>query len=920
MTFDREPSERWHREVPGARWFKADLHVHTIDDWPGKRAKMPSGIAKPESPEEIRRYARMFLAGAVKRGVQVLGLTPHSARIHPNRDDSAVWTIVDEWNQGVDDDGIPFRDKIYAVFPGFEPSLNDGSEGLHLIFLFDPEIGHQSYLKAFDMAMGGLYPWDGTRLLMSQKRAEEVFREFHDFRDQQGAQTGWPQWQHVVLAPHMDGHKGLLSAMKSQVLQYFQSEEIAGLELSDEKLPEEVLENRDWLAKGMKRYRHAFFHSTDAYTIHQIGTRHTWIKLASPRVEALRQAFIASDSRVRIGFERAADASLKQIADPPDVMLNGRAWLKSVTVQGGASFFGGSENGQPRTTCFRLSPDLTCVIGGSMTGKSTFLDGLRHYVKATLPSDPQVRKQVQGRAEQRFSGGAPTINLAIPGRDPAQNFPQRWPADFFAQNELQRLAEDPEAVEDILRRLVQTETDGIRDRGRRLGRLDTELRRLATEELSSLDATVADVEQESERCRQAKLELEEFKTAGVEVLNQVSGDLERWRAWMADYGEFESALADTVRRVSELDLPAIEFDPYSTIAPELATTVSRAMTDWDRIRRAFKDTPRQFKAWSAQAHSAVAMLESARNSLQAQVSSHLASQGISAGKIRELDALNRRASRLPATESRLATLREELLKTQQRFERRLDHRNDLVQQQRDAYMRVAEVIHEDFGDRISVRRVDHGRQEPLKKFLLALSERGITRWWNGLAPGREPDPQTLLRHLERRTLHQVGMSSAVTTTFVECMTRSRRRELAAVRCSDRYILEMNLEGSWRELSQLSGGQRVSVLLTLLLETSDDKPLIIDQPEDELDNRFLFDTVLPALKRLKGRRQIIVATHDANIVVNGDADQVVQLEATSTHGWIAHAGAIEDRSVRDAIVATVDGGDEAFQLRHRKYGF
>ena len=105
-----------------------------------------------------------------------------------------------------------------------------------------------------------------------------------------------------------------------------------------------------------------------------------------------------------------------------------------------------------------------------------------------------------------------------------------------------------------------------------------------------------------------------------------------------------------------------------------------------------------------------------------------------------------------------------------------------------------------------------------------------------------------------------------------------------------------------------------------METTDDRPLVIDQPEDELDNRFLFDTVLPALKRLKGRRQIIVATHNPNIVVNGDADQVIQLEATANRGSVANAGAIENPVVRDAIVRTVDGGDEAFRLRRLKYGF
>ncbi len=135
------------------------------------------------------------------------------------------------------------------------------------------------------------------------------------------------------------------------------------------------------------------------------------------------------------------------------------------------------------------------------------------------------------------------------------------------------------------------------------------------------------------------------------------------------------------------------------------------------------------------------------------------------------------------------------------------------------------------------------------------------------------------------------------------------------------VLELRMDdGSYRRLEDLSGGQRVSVLLSLWLETRDERPLVIDQPEDELDNRFLFDTVLPALKRLKGRRQIIVATHDANIVVNGDADQVIQLEASSNHGRVAETGAIEDPAVRDAIVRTVDGGDDAFRLRRLKYGF
>ena len=165
------------------------------------------------------------------------------------------------------------------------------------------------------------------------------------------------------------------------------------------------------------------------------------------------------------------------------------------------------------------------------------------------------------------------------------------------------------------------------------------------------------------------------------------------------------------------------------------------------------------------------------------------------------------------------------------------------------------------------------------------------------------------------------MSETVQETLLVQLTPTKRRELAALRCRDKYVLEFRMDdGRYRLLEDLSGGQRVNLLLSLLLETNDERPLVIDQPEDELDNRFLFETLLPVLKRLKGRRQIILATHNANIVVNGDADQVVHLEATANRGRVANSGAIEEPAIRDAIVRTVDGGEEAFRMRRLKYGF
>lgn len=198
------------------------------------------------------------------------------------------------------------------------------------------------------------------------------------------------------------------------------------------------------------------------------------------------------------------------------------------------------------------------------------------------------------------------------------------------------------------------------------------------------------------------------------------------------------------------------------------------------------------------------------------------------------------------------------------------------------------------------------------------------RYRNGAtADGCSVTVDALLTALRNDDFTALGMSETVADRFKEAMTKARLRKLTAIRCSDRYALDMRMPDDptvWRGLEDLSGGQRIAVLLSLLLETNDDRPLVIDQPEDELDNRFLWDTILPALRRLKGRRQVVVATHDANIVVNGDADQVVLLRASAYHGRVKLEGAIDDPVVRDAIANTVDGGQDAFRLRRLKYGF
>ena len=133
-----------------------------------------------------------------------------------------------------------------------------------------------------------------------------------------------------------------------------------------------------------------------------------------------------------------------------------------------------------------------------------------------------------------------------------------------------------------------------------------------------------------------------------------------------------------------------------------------------------------------------------------------------------------------------------------------------------------------------------------------------------------------------------------------------------------FRIGLRIEFNKRPLESLSMGERAVVLLKILLAL-DDKPLLIDQPEEHLDNRYIYNELVPAFRRAKTKRQIIIATHNANLVVNTDAEQIVVAEYSD--GTIAYrTGALEDVSIRESIKTILEGGEQAFRKREEKYGY
>lgn len=119
----------------------------------------------------------------------------------------------------------------------------------------------------------------------------------------------------------------------------------------------------------------------------------------------------------------------------------------------------------------------------------------------------------------------------------------------------------------------------------------------------------------------------------------------------------------------------------------------------------------------------------------------------------------------------------------------------------------------------------------------------------------------------------------------------------------------------RPIQKCSPGQRCSAMLPIVTLTSD-APIIIDQPEDNLDNRLVSRAVFKILAKLKETRQIILATHNPNILVSGDAEQVVVL---NSEGAIDEYGSIDEPKIVSNVIELMEGGKEAFERRQAKYG-
>jgi ABC-type lipoprotein export system ATPase subunit len=218
-------------------------------------------------------------------------------------------------------------------------------------------------------------------------------------------------------------------------------------------------------------------------------------------------------------------------------------------------------------------------------------------------------------------------------------------------------------------------------------------------------------------------------------------------------------------------------------------------------------------------------------------------------------------------------------------------------------------------------RVSVSRAGQPAKFSAVIADilRGSGLRYNELAPAiaKSMSPRELLEAVEGNDYEAIadaaGISKDRAARTVAQIREGGMAELATVPVEDEISLHLLDGQDYKEIGDLSTGQRCTVVLPLVLSHSE-RVLIVDQPEDHIDNAFIADTVIQAINSRGRQSQTIFSTHNANIPVLGDADKVIQLGSDGHRGFVLVEAPLEEPTIVNAISTVMEGGAEAFKRR------
>lgn len=236
---------------------------------------------------------------------------------------------------------------------------------------------------------------------------------------------------------------------------------------------------------------------------------------------------------------------------------------------------------------------------------------------------------------------------------------------------------------------------------------------------------------------------------------------------------------------------------------------------------------------------------------------------------------------------------------------------------------VAQDLNTQLGPSIRVRLTRSEDKSGYRSSLVA-ALRGSGLHYNAITPliANNISPYELATWVEQGTSDELASALSLSPdralSIVSALRSTGVAEIISSSIEDGVSLELLDGREYKPTDHLSIGQRCTVVLPVLLGRHGD-PLIVDQPEDHLDNSFIASTLVAALNRREPHDQLIFSSHNANIPVLGNAERIVVMHADGDRGYVSHAGSLDSPPIVDAVTRIMEGGTEAFNTRAAFYG-
>ncbi len=681
-----------------------------------------------------------------------------------------------------------------------------------------------------------------------------------------------------------------------------------------------------------------------------------YVKMGQPTFAGLAEAIKFADSRVRF------PASLPETRPPR--LLGLRLMSRKATEN---SFFD--------DTVLAFSDNLTCIIGPRGSGKSAAIDALRYLMgyNRSLSEIGQVAPQIldrqkhtleKTRIEVLYEASDGKVYCISGTYDPKEPYVAEvadstgaavniddiessgiFPLNLYGWGELELLAENPETQRELLDRFIPDVRQIKADKATHLEALASNngaLNRVAVQ----MDKYFTDPDLNFQRVKEYKLDFESLNTPEIEAVFKELDAVQHRRKVLRKIRKVLDHRADEGVGMEPLGLGALLIDKVVTDwASAFARRLKPDEID-DAIRQASADCGKHVTVATQVVEAEDAAQAKLEEDAKTAIKDAVGDEVTVSGDLR--NNAKQRYETARAHQDDYAALYEKFDELREKRSvilaeiGKCDRLIYATRSEKTGWIREQVSLVEDENYAIGLVLEQQGDRGP---FLQALTSGAVpfpgqwhaSRRAEAVAANLSPtsfaqallagDPEPLVdidvtiagrvydidrSYAERLVAENCPMTDldGIGAKRVDPVRLRRLLELELVTTDDSFFITLGD----RPIQRCSPGQRCSAMLPIVTLTSQ-APLVIDQPEDNLDNRLVSRALFKILARLKETRQIVLATHNPNILVSGDAEQVLLLDGD---GSLSAFGSVDTPRIVQAVIGLMEGGAEAFARRRAKY--